>query len=288
MERKWKRKVTKHEILKDLIKYKKKWFNHVTFLWGEPFIQEVFFDALKIAKIMGFTTLVTTNATTIHLEAQAKKYLPLIDQLILSVQWIDRDLQQKISRTNVVVHWDEVFKNIKKYWKGNFIKSNIVITTDNLSSIPDLVKFSHKNGIENIAITYPDLDEEYYTKEHLLSSVAPTYSDSMIYINSAVDYSDQYNLNLKVVDIPFCVFPKEKREKYIEMTDDYSYENRVKISDELSLNNNYKDVPIERTEVLPRERSKIENCSGCKYMNLCWWPAKAYRNLYWYSEINKI
>jgi hypothetical protein len=35
---------------------------------------------------MGFTTLVTTNATTIHLEAQAKKYLPLIDQLILSVQ----------------------------------------------------------------------------------------------------------------------------------------------------------------------------------------------------------
>jgi hypothetical protein len=92
----------------------------------------------------------------------------------------------------------------------------------------------------------------------------------MIYINSAVDYSDQYNLNLKVVDIPFCVFPKEKREKYIEMTDDYSYENRVKISDELSLNNNYKDVPIERTEVLPRERAKIENCSGCKYMNLCW------------------
>ena len=288
MERKWKRKVTKHEILKDLIKYKKKGYNHVTLLWWEPFIQEVFYDSLKIAKIMWFTTLVTTNATTLHLDAQAKKYLPFIDELILSVQWVDKDLQQKISRTNVLVHWNEVFENIKKYWKGSFIKSNIVITTDNLPHIPELVEFSHKHWITNIAVTYPDLDEEYYTKEHLLESVAPKYSQVMQYINKAVDYSDKNKLNLKVVDIPFCIFPSNKREKYIQMTDDYNYENRVKISDELYSDNTFEDKPIERTEVLPRERAQVDACNWCIYNSICWWPAKAYKNLYGYSEINKI
>jgi wyosine [tRNA(Phe)-imidazoG37] synthetase (radical SAM superfamily) len=66
---------------------------------------------------MNFTTLVTTNATTLHLEKEAEKYLPLIDELILSVEAIDKDLQQKISRTNVYVRWNEVFDNINKYWK---------------------------------------------------------------------------------------------------------------------------------------------------------------------------
>ncbi|MBT3726697.1 hypothetical protein HOG21_03185 [bacterium] len=61
--------------------------------------------------------MVTTNATTLHLDKQAKKYLPYIDELILSVEAIDKDLQQKISRTKVFVRWEEVFKNIDLYWK---------------------------------------------------------------------------------------------------------------------------------------------------------------------------
>jgi wyosine [tRNA(Phe)-imidazoG37] synthetase (radical SAM superfamily) len=42
--------------------------------------------------------------------------LPYIDELILSVEAIDKELQQEISRTKVYVKWDKVFENIKKYW----------------------------------------------------------------------------------------------------------------------------------------------------------------------------
>jgi hypothetical protein len=34
----------------------------------------------------------------------------------LSFEAIDKELQQKISRSKIYVRWDEVFENIKKYW----------------------------------------------------------------------------------------------------------------------------------------------------------------------------
>jgi molybdenum cofactor biosynthesis enzyme MoaA len=88
--------------------------------------------------------LVTTNATTLNIDKQAAKFLPYIDHLFLSVEAIDRELQQVISRTKVYVDWDKVFENINKYWKGSFLKANIVITKDNLDELFNMVKFTHE------------------------------------------------------------------------------------------------------------------------------------------------
>jgi hypothetical protein len=77
--------------------------------------------------------LVTTNATTLHIETQAQKFLPYIDELFLSVEALKVEDQQKISRTKNFVHWEEVFENIKKYWSGKMLKANIVVTQDNLA-----------------------------------------------------------------------------------------------------------------------------------------------------------
>ena len=79
MEKMWKTKVTEAEIFKKLIKYKQKWYNHVTYLWWEPFIQQNFLFALKIWKKLWYTIMVTTNWSMIQYEKIAKKYLPYID-----------------------------------------------------------------------------------------------------------------------------------------------------------------------------------------------------------------
>ena len=162
MERLWNEKITKYDILKKLIKYKKIWYNHVTFLWWEPFIQPNFLDSLKLWKKMRYTILVTTNCTTLHIDFQAKKLLFYIDELILSFQAKNIDLQKKISRTNVYVRWEKVFENIKKYWKWKFLKVNIVITKDNLDELFEIVRYLNKKNIKNISITYPDLDILYF------------------------------------------------------------------------------------------------------------------------------
>jgi hypothetical protein len=42
------------------------------------------------------------------------------------------------------------------------LKVNIVIVKDNLNILFDMVKFSNKNLVKEIAITYPDIDIDYY------------------------------------------------------------------------------------------------------------------------------
>lgn len=288
MERQWTKKVTSSEILKYLIKYKKKGFNHVTYLWWEPFIQPVFFDALKLWKKMWFTILVTTNATTLHLEKEAEKYLPYIDELILSVEALDKDLQQKISRTNVVVKWEEVFANINKYWKWSYFKVNIVITKDNLYELYNIVQYVVAKGVKDIAITYPDIDLEYYGKDHLIDKVAPTYTDAINEVEKIEEFCTDKNILFKIVDFPFCVFPEGKRSSFINKTDEIDYGNRLKIWTNLFEGNLPEQDEIDRNDILPRDRRLIDKCNNCKYNNLCWGPAKNYYILYGYSEINAI
>jgi len=286
MEKNWDKKVTKYDILLQLLKYKKKWYNHVTYLWWEPFIQPVFWDALKLWKKLWYKILVTTNATTLHIEREAEKYLPYIDELILSVEAIDKDSQQAISRTKVHVRWDEVFENIKKYWKGSYFKANIVITKDNLEILYDLVKYLYDKWLKDIAIVYPDIYYWYYSKEHIKQRIAPIYSDCISHILKIYDYCKENDINLKVTDIPFCVFPKDKIEDFIKITDDFDYWTRIKIMN--------KDKILDRKnlelyEDIPRDRFRIEKCDSCKYKWTCWWPSIHYKAIFWnYDEINPI
>ena len=86
----------------------------------------------------------TTNATTLHIEKQASKFLPYIDELFLSVEALSKESQQKISRTKNYVQWEGVFENITKYWQGSMLKANIVITQDNLMQVQEIVEYLAK------------------------------------------------------------------------------------------------------------------------------------------------
>jgi MoaA/NifB/PqqE/SkfB family radical SAM enzyme len=189
----------------------------------------------------------------------------------------------------VFVRWEEVFINIKKYWKWSFLKVNIVITKDNLYELFDLVKFVVERWVKEIAITYPDLDLRYYWKEHLLDKVSPKYSDSILEIIKIDEYCWANSVRLKIVDFPFCVFPKSKLENFIIKTDEFDYWNRLKIGTELfeGWSLEPREV-IDRNDLIPRERRLIDKCNWCKYNKLCWWPAVNYKELYWYDEINPI
>ena len=285
MEKAWKIRVTKEDILKKLLKYKREWYNHVTYLGGEPFIQPVFLDALKLWKLLGYTILVTTNASTLHIDKQAKKFLPYIDELFLSVEAISPEEQQKISRTNNFVRWDGVFENIKKYWRWNFLTANIVITQDNKNSLFELVKFLEIRWVRNIAITYPDVMRDYYSKEHILERINPKYSECMKEILPIIEYWKKKDIHLKIADIPYCIFPSTEREKYIQITDDFDYENRMKITYDWNILNR---GSFDKKEDIPRERFWCHKCNNCKYYWKCWWPLIHYEWLYGLDEINPI
>ena len=295
MEKFWNKKVSKEEILKKLIKYKKLWYNHVTFLWWEPFIQEVFLSALKIAKKLNYTVLVTTNCTTLNIPKQAEKFLVYIDELILSVEAIEKEKQQLISRTKNFVSWEWVFENIKKYWSWNMLKANIVITKDNLKDLVEIVKFLYKNWITQIAITYPDIAFNYYKKEFILDKIAPRYIDCIDYIYDIIDFSKKNNIRLKIADFPFCVFKKENIDNIIKFTDEYDYQDRLKLDfnkDEFSHLKNlnlHQNLSLNsKLQKLPRDRAHCDKCLECIYKDVCWGPSIHYEKLYSLDEINPI
>ncbi len=285
MEKNWTKKVSKYDILKKLIKYKKNWYNHVTYLWWEPFIQPVFYDALLLWKKLNYTILVTTNASTLHIERQAQKFLAHIDELILSVEAIDKETQQKISRTNVYVDWENVFKNIHKYWNWKYLKVNIVITKDNIEILFDIVKYLKDKWIKDIAITYPDIDIEYYWEEHILNNVIIKYTESVQKILPIIKYCEDNKINLKIPDFPFCVLPNDADDKYLKLTDDYDYQTRVKI---LSSEDELDRKDLSNIDLTPRDRKHWTVCDECIYKNKCWWYSVWYEELFWISEIKAI
>lgn len=284
MIKQWKERISAADILKLLIKYKRQWYNHVTFLWGEPFIQEVFFDALKIAKKLGYTTLVTTNATTLHIEREAKKYLSLIDELILSVEAIDYHVQEQIAQTKALTHWEKVFENVHTYAKLALFKANIVINQLNKTHIYDIVDFIVRQGIKEVVLTYPDIDLLFYKKKHIVDKVAPRYSEVYDIIKRVFD--DFWScVSLKIADIPLCTI---RNPEYIRFADDYNYENRVKLAAYSSKNVNYSQYnkTLDRKKTSPRKRRKIEKCQSCAYKKTCWGVAEAYETLYGLEEIS--
>jgi len=282
MEQAWNKRVSKYEIIKTLVKFKKKWYNNVTYLCWELFFKPVFLDALKIWKAFWYTILVTTNASTLHLEKQAKKYFLYIDELILSVEAIDKKLQQTISRSKVFVDWERVFENINKYWHWSYLKANIVITKDNLNYIIDIVNFIIWKWVKNIAIAYPDIAFYYHTKKHIINRVAPKYSECISIVEEVFDYCNRNNINLKITDIPFCIFPKNNLKKYIRSTDDFDYWTRVKISSKWLILHD-KDLKMKKN--LPRDRFWEDECEKCIYKWKCWGPSIHYKDLFWLDEI---
>ena len=149
MEKMWNKIITNSEVLKTLIKYKKQWYNHVTYLGGEPFIQKNFWFALKVWKKLWYTIMVTTNWNLIQFDNIAKKRLPYIDDLIISIPIIDKKLQPIINNTKAIIDFDDVFINIKKYWKWKFLKVNTVLNPLNIDYIYDIVKFLIKYDVKS-------------------------------------------------------------------------------------------------------------------------------------------
>lgn len=277
MEQTWDKEVSKNEMMKKLIKYRKNWYNHVTFLWGEPFIHPVLHFATQFAKKLGYTTLVTTNASTVQISKQAEKHLPTIDQLIISVPIINKDIQPIINDTKWIIDFEMVFKNIATYWSWNFLKINTVINQYNLDEIESIIEFVWTRWAHEISLTYPDITIPYYSIEHIKEKVAPKYMDVKERIGTWLKKAKEVNIDIKLVDIPFCCLPDDDA---IKMTDDYCYQTRLKV--------NNQEEEISRDEYLPRRRRKVANCEGCVYSDICWGPSFHYKDLYGLDEIKAI
>lgn len=277
MKREWNNKVSKEEIMKKLLKYRKQWYNHVTFLWWEPFIHKIFNFALLFAKKLWYVVMVTTNASTLQFEGQSEKYLPKIDELIISIPIINEKKQLEINRTKWKIDFDKVFQNIETYWTWKFLKINTVINKLNLKEISNVIRYIWLKWVKELSITYPDINMKDYSKEFILKMISPSYKEVSQYIEEWFNVAKEYDINLILTDLPFCSLPDLK---YHKKTDDFIYQTRTKISVE--------GEELDREEVWPRRRKIVYKCSKCLHKKTCWGPSFHYEELFWLDEIKPI
>lgn len=274
MEKHWNHIISNEEIMAKLLYFRKQWYNHVTFLWGEPTIQKNYLFALKIAKKLWYTVLVTTNALLYQFEDFSKNTLFYIDELILSIPCVHSDIQKQITQTKNIIDYNKVFENIKKYWKWTFIKINTVIHKKNIHHLESIFILMKKYHIKEISITYPEAQANYYGVDFVLKNTLLSYKE-INFINF-LDLSKKYDTIVKLVDIPLCVLG----DICVYMSDDWKYGNRLKIDQ-----NSFR---YDRNTSLPRSRIHINKCRWCKYLFICWGVHETYIKIFWDSEINKI
>lgn len=80
--------------------------------------------------------------------------------------------------------------------------------------------------MKEISFTYPDIYYSYYKEKRIKEEIAASYSEIKEALSKAYTLCKKYNINVQVVDIPYCQLPENVD---IKDTDDYHYQERTKI-----------------------------------------------------------
>lgn len=112
---------------------------HITFGGGEPFLTERFDDIVRMAKQKGIHLKVVTNGDYL---LEHGEILPLLDEITLSLDSVDRQVNEKLGRG--ADHYSHI-QQVLTYFKENRVEANInintVATRYNLDYIQAMIPF---------------------------------------------------------------------------------------------------------------------------------------------------
>ena len=266
----WDIPIKDRDIIKTLIKAKQDWFDHVTFLGGEPFLHNSFYSGIKIAKKLWFKVLVTTNWSILQYIWKSLLQLKYIDELIVSIHSLKQSPQTKISQSKSYIDFSKVFKNIQDYWSWDYLKVNVVLNICNKDEIWDIIDFSINNWVNAVSITYPDLLPREYWAKNIREDIVLDYNEAAEIILKEITAQRSEKIDIKLSDFPICLFREKKY--LINMCDDLFYENRIKLTIDR--------VFLDRNKISPRNRVHIEKCNKCKLIWTCLWVSWNYEEIF--------
>lgn len=249
-----------------LINKRKKWVDHITFLWGEPTLYSNFSELLIFSKKLWYKVMVISNWLWFQDKDNSSILFDNIDELSLSIHWYNKkwlsfQTWNKFAYDNLLLSINNTIKyNTLNKWKINFF-ANIVINKYNFNDILKIIDFIYSSG--------------YPIKQLLISYIAPEWNALNDYRNLSFDFNNLkpfinkiinkcnlYNIKINFFWIPICVL----WEKNFDNSNDTYFSQRNTI--ERFTTNDWKITLIDvYSPDSSREREFIEKCSICKYKN---------------------
>lgn len=111
-------------------------FNHVTFTGGEPTLYPHFAELLKICRLMGFRTRTVSNGWSFSVEKYAKKVLPHLDELCLSIHGATEESHDEMTGvTGGYLRMKGALETIQRLKPDLQVIANAVATTRNVDQL---------------------------------------------------------------------------------------------------------------------------------------------------------
>jgi MoaA/NifB/PqqE/SkfB family radical SAM enzyme len=248
------------EIARVLAVKRRQGFGHLTLTGGEPTLYPGFLGVLAAAKRLGFSTYVTSNGCRLAEPGFARRALPLIDELCLSVHGDSPELHDGLTRT------PGSFSRLRRAFAlaaarpKLFLLTNTVVTRRNFSRLEGILRFIFGLGP---------------VRHCLLSQVAPEGRGVRDYGRTAVPLAwwrrklpalarlaQKRGAVLRVFGIPLCALGRRW-----ECSNDLYFSPRVTV--ERALIGGAAGL-AEITSLEPvRRRAKAAACAGCAARKSC-------------------
>lgn len=138
----WRRwPVRGEEVARVLVERRRRGFDHLTLTGGEPTAHPALPAALEAAKRLGFRTYVTTNGGRFAEEDYARRVLPLVDELCLSVHGPDAETHDAAAGTPG--SFERALRardRVAAHGRDTLLRTNTVVTRANWERLPETVR----------------------------------------------------------------------------------------------------------------------------------------------------
>ncbi|MBI5210522.1 MAG: radical SAM protein [Elusimicrobia bacterium] len=178
-------------------------FEHVTFTGGEPTLYPRVWDALALARDLGYRTFLISNGSALSLPRVAARVLPLVDELCLSVHGHTAALHDRLTaRPGSFGRLVSALENAAAHAPRLFVMANTVVNRLNLRFLPEIMRL---------------LARHRAPRHYLVSHLAPEGDGLARYRELAVRHQDivarlpelasiarRSRLALRVFGVPAC------------------------------------------------------------------------------------
>lgn len=284
-----KRKFSSFEFLKQELKnYRKKDYQAVGFLGGEPTIYPKIIELVSFAKKIGYKE--------IQLVSNGRRYC--------DKNFLEKIVKAGVTRFYVSIHGHkaeiedcltsvaggfkqkiEGLRNLRNFRESGLIKDkiflNIVVSKINHKHLPDMLRFFHQKGFSDFRLNFVRPEGKAFTNAKI---IVPKYSDIMAGIKKAVKLAKNLKINLSFEGIPFCLFFGHK----ITDLKDYIGEFKdAEVEASFGEKNNR-----ERFSVAERRKNQLrlkeKSCQTCIFYSACEGPWKNYVKIFGFKEFKPI
>jgi MoaA/NifB/PqqE/SkfB family radical SAM enzyme len=239
----------------------------ITLTGGEPTIRKDFLEIARYAKDLGFRIHLQSNGRLFLNENLSKESSQLIDLFMIALHSSNEQTHDKITQKEN--SFNQTLNGIKNLLKNNAkIGIKIVLSKYNYKELKQILEFTNSLKIPYVNVAFPHANGNAYK---YFDEIVPTYKEIMPYVEDAIQYAQNTNLQLELEQILPCALSKTYPLKYFS---------DLKIKRSQAILKQLDQPDLNWREVSKTSKRKFSICQRCIYNTFC--------EGYWKEYIEKI